>query len=829
MRKFALLGFYLLTHTLGFAQHSFDGVRESNYGGALSLPFNPAFIADSRYKLDFVLGGANIAAYNNYMGVKNVSLLKMATNSAYSETIDSTFIARNTVFKTGDNRRLYVNADLQLLSFAFPISNTAAIGFNWRVRSFVNLDGVTQNLADIVHSEIRDSLNWNVQLNNENLSVQTMSYAEYAGTFAFNVMDKGEHFLKMGATLKLLQGVQAAYIYVDNLSYNFSNDTTLSLFKSDVNYGHSTNYDTEGDNIKYKFVSNPGIGFDIGAVYEWRPDYKDYKYEMDGQDNLWRKDKNKYKLRVGLAITDVGRIKFQKGNLSGDFNADINLWNLHEFDSIGSVIEFDSLLRQKFQTLSGDKREFMMNLPTAFCLNVDYNIYKDFYLGHTTFIALQFTNNRDKVHYYTNFNLVPRYDFKYFGASVPLSFSSLTGFRPGLAINTPFLAIGTSDLRGIFKGPAKYGADVFVALKFRILHKHPKDRDADKVSDKLDECADQFGVWSFKGCPDTDGDGIKDVEDECPAEAGLLEFKGCPDTDRDGLPDKSDECPNDFGAKEFNGCPDTDADGIRDKDDDCPKIQGILLFKGCPDTDKDTIPDKEDNCPLEAGPKSNNGCPESDKLFLVDEYGDIRSVATLNDQGIYVFENLPLDRSYLFMLEAHDNVYAEKIDIIVKNDGKEKTITAKLNNKGYYEYIYLKPVDVKLDEKKVDDVTVIELNKEEEEILNTAFNNLEFEIAKAIIKEISYESLVKLVDLMKKKPEWSIVISGHTDSDGEAAKNLLLSKRRAEAVSSFLQLNGIEKTRIITEWHGETKPLVPNDTPENKQKNRRVEMTIVKK
>ncbi|MFI5203763.1 MAG: DUF5723 family protein, partial [Flavobacteriales bacterium] len=503
MKKFGTLALYLLTHSFAISQHSFEGIRESNYGGALSLPFNPAMIADNRYKLDFILAGANVSAYNNFMGLKNLSLTKMAFDTTYANSIDSAFIARNSVFKKGDNRRFYVNADIQLLSFAFPISNTAAIGFNWRVRSFVNLDGVTEDLANIIYDEIKDSLNWNVQLNNENLSVQTMSYAEYAGTFAINVMDKGEHFMKLGATLKLLQGLQAAYFYIDDLSYNFSNDTTLSLFKSDVNYGHSSNFEFDNESIRYKFVSNAGIGFDVGAVYEWRPDHKNYKYEMDGQDNLWRKDKNKYKLRIGAAITDVGRIKFQKGDISGDFTADVSLWNLHQFDTVNSVSGFDSVLRQKFQPLSGDKRDFMMNLPTAFCINIDYNIYKDFYIGHTSFVAMQFTNNRDKVHYYTNFNLVPRYDYKNIGVALPMSYSTLTGFRPGFSIRTPFLIIGTSDLRTFFKSSTKYGADIFVALKFNILNKHPKDKDEDKVSDKLDECKDIKGVWAFKGCADT--------------------------------------------------------------------------------------------------------------------------------------------------------------------------------------------------------------------------------------------------------------------------------------------------------------------------------------
>jgi outer membrane protein OmpA-like peptidoglycan-associated protein len=56
---------------------------------------------------------------------------------------------------------------------------------------------------------------------------------------------------------------------------------------------------------------------------------------------------------------------------------------------------------------------------------------------------------------------------------------------------------------------------------------------------------------------------------------------------------------------------------------------------------------------------------------------------------------------------------------------------------------------------------------------------------------------------------------------------MLLSKKRAEAVKAYLVSQGIDATRFITQYYGETKPIAPNDTPEGRQKNRRVEMKVV--
>jgi OmpA-OmpF porin, OOP family len=66
-------------------------------------------------------------------------------------------------------------------------------------------------------------------------------------------------------------------------------------------------------------------------------------------------------------------------------------------------------------------------------------------------------------------------------------------------------------------------------------------------------------------------------------------------------------------------------------------------------------------------------------------------------------------------------------------------------------------------------------------------------------------------------------IGGHTDADGDPAKNLTLSTARAEAVKKLLVDQGIDAARLTTKGYGATKPIDSNTTPEDKANNRRVE------
>jgi len=92
------------------------------------------------------------------------------------------------------------------------------------------------------------------------------------------------------------------------------------------------------------------------------------------------------------------------------------------------------------------------------------------------------------------------------------------------------------------------------------------------------------------------------------------------------------------------------------------------------------------------------------------------------------------------------------------------------------------------------------------------------------IKPESYGTLKQIAQVLQENKEVKVRIIGHTDSDGDDAKNLDLSKRRAAAVKDNLSREfGIEAARFQTDGKGESQPAAPNTTPEGKANNRRVE------
>jgi outer membrane protein OmpA-like peptidoglycan-associated protein/tetratricopeptide (TPR) repeat protein len=120
------------------------------------------------------------------------------------------------------------------------------------------------------------------------------------------------------------------------------------------------------------------------------------------------------------------------------------------------------------------------------------------------------------------------------------------------------------------------------------------------------------------------------------------------------------------------------------------------------------------------------------------------------------------------------------------------------------------------------DVRLEPLRKEAREVLN----NLFFATGAYTLQEKSTPELDKLVRLLRENPALRLEIAGHTDDVGDDRRNLDLSLKRAGSVTEYLAAHGIAAERIRSQGYGETRPVVPNTSDENRARNRRIEVTI---
>lgn len=231
---------------------------------------------------------------------------------------------------------------------------------------------------------------------------------------------------------------------------------------------------------------------------------------------------------------------------------------------------------------------------------------------------------------------------------------------------------------------------------------------------------------------------------------------------------------------------DSDGDGTPDVSDECPTVAGKAQFNGCPDGDNDGVADKNDKCPTVAGSAKYEGCPvpDGDNDGVNDEEDACPAVS-----GLAKYKGCPIPDS------DGDGV----------NDEEDRcpTVAGSATNRG-----------------------CPEVKEEVRKRLSFAATAVQFETGKSAIKKTSNKILDEIVAILNEYPDYYMTIDGHTDNTGNAAKNLDLSKQRANAVKEYFVSKGIDSSRIETDGHGDTQPKASNKTAKGRAQNRRVDMDL---
>lgn len=160
---------------------------------------------------------------------------------------------------------------------------------------------------------------------------------------------------------------------------------------------------------------------------------------------------------------------------------------------------------------------------------------------------------------------------------------------------------------------------------------------------------------------------------------------------------------------------------------------------------------------------------------------------------------LPYDKNYLIRATA-DKFFAQSENLNLDS-------LVKVGYKEIHKDLYLVPIEIG---------QVVRLN------------NVFFDFDKWDLRPESFVELDRVVKLLQENPAIEIEMSAHTDSYGSDEYNFKLSDNRARSVMEYILSKGIAPNRIVSHGYGETVPVAENDTPENRQLNRRVEFKILK-
>jgi hypothetical protein len=437
---------FLLTnlHLSSYSQ-DFAGLRTSNYAGVNGVFFNPANIAGSPYRWDVNIGSANFMVGNNMTSYR----LKDMIHTFNSDTLK----ARIAGAKTGIGSAM-VSTEALGPSFMFN-AGKSAFAFTTRVRIMENtkkMDGKLLN--EFVNEKVDDpSLPYDFTVSGDN-RVNANAWTEFGVSFGQVLVDDGPHFFKAGITLKYLAGVGNAYLQMDNTKGTLNSDPSgvyLSQMSGTigVNFGGTTVNDIKNGHLGG--LSSSGFGGDIGFVYE-------YRYMPDV-----------YKLRMGIALLDVGSIRYARdASRTGVYSAHVpgtERLYVNEFGNVDNYRQFMDSHPQYFTAVpQQDGGTYNVSLPTTLQVDLDYRLAGGLFAN----VSGQLSLAGDKPYnssYYNMVAITPRWEGRHFGIFLPMSYNTLSNFNAGFSAHLGPLYFGSGSVLSAWFKDAKQ-ADFFVGVRF---------------------------------------------------------------------------------------------------------------------------------------------------------------------------------------------------------------------------------------------------------------------------------------------------------------------------------------------------------------------------
>lgn len=467
MKRITPIYIILLLFSIGLKAQEETGLRIGNYSGVNGLLQNPAFSKSSFLSWDLNLVAGGFFVHNGYQYVENTNLIhslinrdKLTFNSTnpelianqvsdplyfnFFDPISSIDIAFN-AFLTGPSLSLR----FKKFSAGIYFNNRFAFGGN-------NID------SDLSEPSLGK---WNPfeQKEFDPMDAAGMAWSEFGLNFSFNIEKRRDRIISLGVNLKYNLGYDGFYLKNSNSATVLALSDTVQLASGGpVEYGFATGM--ARDNSSYDFgIRGKGFGLDIGTTII-----------------LKSADSRPYRLKFGVAILDLGYVKFTDNAefhlIPASTDIEIDYFDLLETLTIEKLVSKASEQALGDPTASKVGSEFNILTPLALNLTLDYSISKYWYWGSLLTRRMDITSNtieRENI-------LMTSLRFENQTYEVGANFTLFNDIDPrmGAWIRMGPFTIGSDNIGSIFiKQTQLTGTDIYFAFKINRYKKKYREND----------------------------------------------------------------------------------------------------------------------------------------------------------------------------------------------------------------------------------------------------------------------------------------------------------------------------------------------------------------
>ncbi len=433
----------------------------SDYAAIQMVPYNPAWVANSATGPEVNIFGASGLAGNNAYYFDKGWVLSGYSGQAY-EGSDYVRDRKKNI------KHIWANMDVLGPAISFTHKHEHHIGVYSRYRQIVRGGGIASGEMAIIGDQ-NNPLYYEQPLKINNAGFTVHAFGELGFTYGRTLVRDDYNFVKVGATVKYLAGFAAASIYTNSITYERKNADSLAQLTGDLTAAYTYNLnpfvdvDASNDmNAWFDRAGRGGLGLDIGIQYQYHPD-GDYADQHTD-----------YLFSIAASLTDLGSVKYIADSGSANYRAvtsprDINFINKQPNEDV--AMYFIRQVRDSALSVTESFQTFKVALPTAFRLNVDWNVMPR--LNMAVNLMLNMKGNNGTIYnpgYVSYVNLTPSYGVKNLRIGLPLTFIGRQTVAAGVLFRLGPVYAGSNSLISsvIMAKDQIRNFDAFVGLSFKL-------------------------------------------------------------------------------------------------------------------------------------------------------------------------------------------------------------------------------------------------------------------------------------------------------------------------------------------------------------------------
>ena len=446
------------------------GLSLNNYSGIWGGQLNPAWVMTNKTYLDVNLIGGAAHFSNNfaYIPKDDYSLSELLSMDSLAPSYGKySYNGFYTYYDNSDYKWSIFNTRVNGPSAMYQYNNSS-FSVATTFRSAASGVDVPWELMVFLYEGLGYPPLQGIRFDDENFGISQLTWEEISFSYAKEIFNRYGNSLSVGITGKLLFGLEGGYSAFRQADYTPLGSDSVYFYKFDADLAFAM--PSQGVNYSANHPFNSvgfGLGADIGIVYIKKKSSWGNRKGERACEALYED----YDFKVGLSVLDIGGITFNKETELHTYNVENITVNTDDLDTlkgmtadVGMRYLSGILLGNPNASLAGNK--IRIGLPTAISLQFDWHIYDAYYLStvwiHPLHFRLEDTRRAAQI------AVVPRYETRLFGVSLPVTSLQYQSPRIGLALRLYSLTVGTECLGTLFNFTNLDSADIYFSLKISL-------------------------------------------------------------------------------------------------------------------------------------------------------------------------------------------------------------------------------------------------------------------------------------------------------------------------------------------------------------------------